>query len=95
LSTRSIGAHEPPGRGPRGESAWAVLSLVDEENLYEFDMPLRGDSGRGPPRPAGLAIDHCLPNAVYHPLTYIGHTVAAASEDGFLSENIVFEITEG
>ena len=97
LKTHSIWGHEALVRGARGESAWSVLSLVDEENLYEFDQTCRIEAIRGAARlglPGRLSINF-LPNAVYHPATCIQRTFSAASEAGFPPENIVFEVTEG
>ena len=67
-------------RGPRGEGAWSVLSLVNEDNLYEFDQACRIEAIRGAARlglPGRLSINF-LPNAVYHPATCIQRTFAAA-----------------
>lgn len=97
LKARSIWAHEALVRGPRGEGAWSVLSLVNEDNLYEFDQACRIEAIRGAARlglPGRLSINF-LPNAVYHPATCIQRTFAAANEAGFPLENIVFEVSEG
>ena len=84
-------------RGPRGAGAWSVLSLVNEDNLYEFDQACRIEAILGAARlglPGRLSINF-LPNAVYHPATCIQRTFAAANEAGFPLENIVFEVGEG
>lgn len=97
LKARSIWAYEALVRGPRGESAWSVLSLVNEDNLYEFDQACRIEAIRGAARlglPGRLSINF-LPNAVVHPAACIQRTFAAAQEAGFPLENIVFEVSEG
>lgn len=97
LNARSIWAHEALVRGPRGEGAWSVLSLVNEDNLYEFDQACRIEAIRGAASlglPGRLSINF-LPNAVYHPAACIQSTYAAANEAGFPLENIVFEVSEG
>lgn len=97
LKRRSIWAHEALVRGPRGEGAWSVLSLVNEKNRYAFDQACRIEAIRGAARlglPGRLSINF-LPNAVVHPATCIQRTFAAALEAGFPLENIMFEVTEG
>lgn len=97
LKARSIWAHEALVRGPRGESAWSVLSLVNEENRYEFDQTCRIEAIRGAARlglPGRLSINF-LPNAVFHPAACIQATFSAAHDVGFPLENIVFEVPEG
>jgi len=97
LKQRDIWAYEALVRGPRGEGAWSVLSLVNEENCYEFDQVCRIEAIRGAASlglPGKLSINF-LPNAVYHPATCIQSTFSAANEVGFPLENIVFEVSEG
>lgn len=97
LRERSVYAFEALVRGPKGESAWSVLSRIDEENRYDFDQACRIQAIRSA---AELGIHerlsiNFLPNAVYHPATCIQHTFNAAREAGYPVENIIFEVREG
>ncbi len=97
LSTRSIFGHEALVRGPNGESAFSVLSQVNEENRYQFDQACRVGAIKGA---AQLGIMeylsiNFLPNAVYRPEACIQATFAAAREYNFPIRRIIFEVTEG
>ncbi|WP_020652565.1 EAL domain-containing protein [Massilia niastensis] len=97
LAGRTVFGYEALVRGPRGESAWSVLSQVNETNRYEFDQACRIGAIKGA---AALGIRERLsinfiPNAVYHPATCIQSTFNAARESGFPPENLIFEVTEG
>jgi EAL domain-containing protein (putative c-di-GMP-specific phosphodiesterase class I) len=97
LASRSIYAHEALVRGPQGESAFSVLSQVDDSNRYQFDQACRVKAIRGA---AALGMQELLsinflPNAVYRPDACIRSTFAAAVEYGFPIERIIFEVTEG
>jgi len=97
LSTRSIFGHEALVRGPNGESAYSVLSQVNDENRYVFDQACRVRAIEGAAR---LGIEeylsiNFLPNAVYRPEACIQTTLAAAREYNFPIRRIIFEVTEG
>ncbi|MET0266602.1 MAG: EAL domain-containing protein [Duganella sp.] len=97
LSTRDIFGHEALVRGPNGESAYSVLSQVNDENRYAFDQACRVGAIRGAAQlglPGFLSINF-LPNAVYRPEACIQSTFNAADEYGFPTERIIFEVTEG
>ena len=47
LSRREIVAHEALVRGPNGESAYSVLSQVNDANRYMFDQACRVKAIRG------------------------------------------------
>ncbi len=47
LSKRSIVAHEALIRGPKGQSAYSVLSQVTDTNRYVFDQSCRAEAIRG------------------------------------------------
>jgi EAL domain-containing protein (putative c-di-GMP-specific phosphodiesterase class I) len=97
IRTRSIYAHEALVRGPNGESAFSVLSQVDDHNRYMFDQACRVRAIAGAARlgiKEFLSINF-LPNAVYRPAACIRSTFAAALEHGFPIERIIFEVTEG
>lgn len=97
LSSRSVYAHEALVRGPNGESAWSVLSQVNDDNRYQFDQACRVEAIRGA---AALGMQELLsinflPNAVYQPEACIRSTFAAARAHQFPIERIIFEVTEG
>ena len=97
LATRTIFAHEALVRGPQGESAYSVLSQVDDSNRYRFDQACRVRAIRGA---AALGMQELLsinflPNAVYRPEACIRSTFQAAKEYNFPISRIIFEVTEG
>lgn len=97
LGTRTVWAHEALVRGPAGEPAATVLSMLDESNRYRFDQACRVKAIKGAaqlglgPR---LSINF-LPNAIYKPEVCIRTTLEAARTNGFAIQRIVFEATEG
>jgi len=97
MSTKSIFGHEALVRGPGGESAYSVLSKVNDENRYTFDQSCRVNAIK---IAAQLGIKeflsiNFLPNAVYRPEACIQATFAAAREYSFPISRITFEVTEG
>lgn len=97
LRSRSIFAHEALVRGPNQESAFSVLSQVNDTNRYRFDQACRMKAIHGAARlgmQEMLSINF-LPNAVYRPEACIQSTFKAAQEVGFPIERIIFEVTEG
>lgn len=97
LSSRTIFGHEALVRGPNGESAFSVLSQVNDENRYVFDQACRVGAIKGA---AELGIQeflsiNFLPNAVYRPEACIQATFAAARQYNFPIRRIIFEVTEG
>ncbi|RXH58174.1 EAL domain-containing protein [Granulicella sibirica] len=86
-------------RGPKGESAYSVLSQVTDQNKYAFDQNCRvaaimlasqlrlAESG------ARLSINF-MPGAVYSPAACIQLTLATARKCGFPVDRLIFEITE-
>jgi EAL domain-containing protein (putative c-di-GMP-specific phosphodiesterase class I) len=97
LRSRSIYAHEALVRGPNGESAFSILSQVNDENRYVFDQTCRMQAIRGA---AELGLKELLsinflPNAVYQPAACIRSTFEAAQRYNFPIERIIFEVTEG
>jgi len=97
IKTRTIFGHEALVRGPNGESAYSVLSQVNDVNRYMFDQACRVKAIRGA---AELGIREMLsinflPNAVYRPEACIRSTLNAAREYDFPIERIIFEVTEG
>ena len=97
LRTHAIFAHEALVRGMNGESAFSILSQVNEANRYAFDQACRVEAIRGAAQlgmKEPLSINF-LPNAVYRPETCIRSTLEAARKYGFPLEQIIFEVTEG
>lgn len=96
LASRTIFAHEALVRGPGGESAYSVLSQVNDTNRYRFDQACRVKAIRGAAALGmeGLLSINFLPNAVYRPEACIRGTLAAAIEYGFPIDRIIFEVTE-
>jgi EAL domain-containing protein (putative c-di-GMP-specific phosphodiesterase class I) len=99
LATGQVFAHEALVRGPKGESAWSVLSKVTDENRYAFDQECRVRAiemarklgGGEAPR---ISINF-EPNAVYEPAACIRKTLETATRTGMPLGNIIFEVTEG
>jgi EAL domain-containing protein (putative c-di-GMP-specific phosphodiesterase class I) len=97
VRTRSIYAHEALVRGPKGESAYSVISRINERNRYQFDQACRVKAVR---TAAQLGMKELLsinfmPNAVYEPAACIRSTFEAAKTYGFPTSRIIFEVTEG
>lgn len=100
LEKKTVFAYEALVRGPEGESAYQILSKVNDENRYSFDQSCRikaislstelGILDTG----AMLSINF-LPNAIYNPAACIQATLTAARENSFPLERLIFEITEG
>lgn len=96
-STRTIYAHEALVRGINGESAFSILSQVNDTNRYSFDQACRVEAIR-----LAAMLDmqellsiNFLPNAVYRPEACIRSTINAAQKYQFPIERIIFEVTEG
>ena len=85
-------------RGVNGESAFSVLSQVNDDNRYRFDQAIRVKAieTAGPlfgNESYRLSMNF-LPNAVYEPSACIRTSLAAASKVGFAREQLMFEFTE-
>ena len=94
---RSVFGYEALVRGLEGEGAASVLGRVDDSNRYRFDQACRVkaiDLAGALELPGMLSINF-LPNAVYRAETCIRATLEAATEHGFPTERIMFEVTEG
>ncbi len=92
-------AYEALVRGPNGESAYSVLSQVNETNRYAFDQRCRVKAIEHAARaglldgPARLSINF-LPNAVYSPAACIQLTLKTARAIDFPTDRLIFEFTE-
>lgn len=96
FSKRKMFGYEALVRGPEGESAWSILSQVNDQNRYAFDQACRVKAIE---LASKLKLDtmlsiNFLPNAVYEPAHCIQSTLRAAKQFGFPIERIMFEITE-
>jgi EAL domain-containing protein (putative c-di-GMP-specific phosphodiesterase class I) len=96
LRDRSVFAYEALARGPDDQPAGWVFDRIDESNQYRFDQICRVKAIK---LAAELGIEshlsiNFMPNAVYRPELCIRTTLAAASEYGFPTERIIFEVTE-
>jgi EAL domain-containing protein (putative c-di-GMP-specific phosphodiesterase class I) len=93
-----VWGYEALVRGTEGQSAFSVLSQVDEKNRYKFDQACRVKAIELAGRLFGaddvsLSINF-MPNAVYEPAACIRSSLHAASRVGFNPSRIMFEFTE-
>ena len=97
VATETVFAHEALVRGPNGESAYSVLSNVNDENRYAFDQACRVKAVKTASEIGmrELLSINFLPNAVYQPQACIRTTLEAARKYNFPTEHIIFEVTEG
>lgn len=97
LSSHSIFAYEALIRGPQGESAYSVLSQVNDSNRYRFDQACREKAVKTAAEVGmkELLSINFLPNAVYEPAACIQSTFRACMEHDFPTDRIMFEVTEG
>lgn len=94
-------AYEALVRGLAGESAYSILSQVNDGNRYRFDQACRVKAIELATRWGLLDLPDCLlsinflPKAVYRAETCIRATLEAAREFGFPLDRLMFEVTEG
>lgn len=98
LDTRTelVSSYEALVRGPNNESAFSVLSQVNDNNRYRFDQACRVNAIALAAR-LGITTNlniNFMPNAVYVPEHCIRSTFAAAKKYGFPIEHVVFEVVE-
>lgn len=94
--TGEVLAEEALARGPRGESAASVLAQVTESNRYRFDQAARVTAIEWASRlgmKSRLSINF-MPNAVYNPDACIQRTLHAARAAAWVTERIIFEVSE-
>lgn len=94
--TKTIFGYEALARGLNNESAYSVISKVNDNNRYLFDQLCRV---KAISLASKLNLDsmlsiNFLPNAIYQPERCIRTTLNAAKEYNFPVENIMFEFTE-
>lgn len=95
--TKQIFGYEALVRGLNNESAYSIISKVNEDNRYLFDQLCRV---KAIALASKLKLDsmlsiNFLPNAVYKPERCIRTTLDAAKQYNFPAEKIMFEFTEG
>lgn len=99
LGNNTIWGYEALVRGVDGESAYQVLSQVNDQNRYAFDQACRvkaielAGENLSPDTSTKLSINF-MPNAVYEPKACIRATLAAAERVGFDPTRLMFEFTE-
>lgn len=94
--THEIYGYEALVRGLNNESAFSILSQVNDDNRYLFDQHCRI---KAIALASKLELDsmlsiNFLPNAIYKPERCIRTTLDAAKRYGFPAERIMFEFTE-
>lgn len=92
----NIFGYEALVRGLNNESAYSIISKVNDDNRYLFDQLCRV---KAIALAAKLELStmlsiNFLPNAIYQPERCIRTTLAAAEKYSFPSERIMFEFTE-
>ncbi len=95
-STKQIFGYEALVRGLNYESAYSVISQVNDDNRYLFDQLCRV---KAIALAAKLKLDsilsiNFLPKAIYKPERCIRTTLEAAQKYGFSTKQIMFEFTE-
>lgn len=94
--TNEIFGYEALVRGLNNESAYSIISKVNDDNRYLFDQLCRV---KAISLAAKLKLDsmlsiNFLPKAIYKPERCIRTTLDAAEKYGFPTERIMFEFTE-
>jgi EAL domain-containing protein (putative c-di-GMP-specific phosphodiesterase class I) len=94
IQRKIVFANEALVRGVNNESAFSILSKINDENRYRFDQACRV---RAIELAARLKMDsflniNFLPNAIYNPETCIRTTLEAFN---FSKDKLIFEVTEG
>nr|WP_255199306.1 EAL domain-containing protein [Vibrio sp. JPW-9-11-11] len=96
LKQGKLFGYEALVRGVNNESAFHVLSQVNDENKYHFDQQCRAKAIK---LAAKLGLDttlsiNFLPNAVYEPEQCLATTLRLADKYDFPISRIMFEFTE-
>lgn len=96
LKQQQLFGYEALVRGVNNESAFHVLSQVNDENKYHFDQQCRAKAIK---LAADLGLDtilsiNFLPNAVYEPEQCLATTLRLANKYDFPLNRIMFEFTE-
>jgi EAL domain-containing protein (putative c-di-GMP-specific phosphodiesterase class I) len=99
LARGKVWGYEALVRGTQGQSAWQILSQVDDSLQYKFDQACRVKAielaGRLFPRSEETRLSiNFMPNAVYEPAACIRTSLETARRVGFDTRRIMFEFTE-
>lgn len=100
VDSNRVFAYEALVRGLNNESAWSILSQVNETNRYSFDQSCRVQaitlaSRLGLPETGAKLSINFMPGAVYSPAACIQLTLKTARNLNFPMDRLIFEITEG
>ena len=98
MTNYRVWGYEALVRGINGESAFSILSQVNEDTRYRFDqasrvMAIETAGALFGGRDLRLSINF-MPNAVYEPKACIQKSLAAAKRADFPHKNLMFEFTE-
>lgn len=93
---KELFGYEALCRGPNNESAFWVISQVNDANRYIFDQQCRvkAIALAAKLNLSSMLSINFLPNAIYNPQRCIRTTLEAAKQFDFPTENIMFEFTE-
>lgn len=96
-TSKTVFGYEALVRGLENQSAYSIISQVNDDNRYLFDQLCRV---KAIALAAKLKIDcmlsiNFLPNAIYNPQRCIRTTLDTAKTHQFPIQNILFEFTEG
>jgi EAL domain-containing protein (putative c-di-GMP-specific phosphodiesterase class I) len=94
--TQQVYGYEALVRGLNNESAYSIISQVNDENRYLFDQlcRIRAIALASKLKLESILSINFLPNAIYKPERCIRTTLSAAEKYGFPAEKIMFEFTE-
>jgi len=94
--SNTVFGYEALVRGLNGESAYSIISQVNDDNRYLFDQTCRVKAVALATKLGmqGMLSIYFLPNAIYSPERCIRTTLDAATKYNFPQERIMFEFTE-
>lgn len=95
-SSKQIFGYEALVRGLQNESAFSIISRVNDNNRYRFDQlcRIKAIALAAKLNITTMVSINFLPNAVYRPERCIRTTLEAANEYNFPISQIMFEFTE-
>jgi EAL domain-containing protein (putative c-di-GMP-specific phosphodiesterase class I) len=95
-SSKKIFGYEALVRGLQNESAYSIISRVNDDNRYRFDQlcRIKAIALAAKLKITTMLSINFLPNAIYRPERCIKTTIEAANEYNFPVSQIMFEFTE-
>jgi EAL domain-containing protein (putative c-di-GMP-specific phosphodiesterase class I) len=95
-SSKKIFGYEALVRGLQNESAFSIISRLNDDNRYRFDQlcRIKAIALAAKLNVKTMVSINFLPNAVYRPERCIQTTIEAANEHNFPISQIMFEFTE-